>query len=80
MNADLAFGKRAVFLSLALAILLGCQDNVRLARLEKDNSDLKAQLQGSNPVTGYLFTCFHALRAWLCPVFHTKVNSAAQTS
>jgi hypothetical protein len=66
MNADLAFGKRAVFLSLALAILLGCQDNVRLARLEKDNSDLKAQLQDKNKVRDYDLgvRCSKDAKAW----------------
>ena len=40
-------------LVLLLLVLAGCQDNDRLARLEKENETLKAQLQDKNKVRDY---------------------------
>jgi hypothetical protein len=57
---------KVFILVLLLLVLAGCQDNERLARLEKENEALKAQLQDKNKVRDYDLEvrCSKDAKAW----------------
>jgi hypothetical protein len=57
---------RTLPLLILLSILSGCQDNERLARLEKENESLKAELQDKNKVRDYDLEvrCSKDAKAW----------------